>query len=93
MKEQEIKLEDKVDEIINYQSSLLTNNNYFQEQVKLSQTVSGVFYELLKMGRKTISEYNNQIAETFKTQIEYQTNSNNMYLLKLNIDSILFKNP
>ena len=86
LKEQEIKLEDKVDEIINYQSSLLTNNNYFQEQVKLSQTVSGVFYELLKMGRKTISEYNNQIAETFKTQIEYQTNSNNMYLLKLNID-------
>jgi outer membrane protein len=91
LKEQEIKLEDKVDEIINYQSSLLTNNNYFQEQVNLSQTVSGVFYELLKMGRKTISEYNNQIAETFKTQIEYQTNSNNMYLLKLNIDSILHR--
>ena len=88
--EQEEELEEKVDEITNYQSSLIANNNSFKEQLKLSQTINEILTELLKMGRKTISEYNTQILDAMKLQIEYQTNSNNNYLLKLNIDSILF---
>ncbi len=88
--EQEVELEEKVDEIINYHSSLVANNKSFEEQLKLSQTMNEMFTELLKMGRKTISEYSTQLLDAMKLQIEYQTNNNNLYLLKLNIDSILF---
>ena len=88
--EQEVELEEKVDEILNYQSSLIANNKSFEEQLKLSQTINEMLTELLKMGRKTISEYSTQLLDAMKLQIECQTNNNNLYLLKLNIDSILF---
>lgn len=90
LQEQEEELEEKVDEIINYQSSLVANNKSFEEQLILSQTINEILTELLKMGRKTISEYSTQLLDAMKLQIEYQTNNNNLYLLKLNIDSILF---
>lgn len=86
LKEKEEEIEEKIDEIFSYKLSLISQKKSLNEQIKLSKNVSKMYDELLKSGRKTITEYITQLTETYNITIEYQKTVNNLYLLKLKIN-------
>ena len=86
--EQEVKIEEQIDELFNYHLSLQSQINSLSEQIKLSNNVNEMLFELLKLGRKTIVEYKAQLIENFNISVDYQRAINNLYLLKLKIDEI-----
>jgi outer membrane protein TolC len=86
--EDEKKIDEQIENMSNYKLSLTSQINSLNEQLKLSETINEMFDELLKMGRKTISEYKTQLVETFNINMEKQKTLNNLYLLKLKINEI-----
>lgn len=86
--DQEKKMKEQVDDLYNYNLSLQSQITSLSSQLKLSNSVNEMLFELLKVGRKTIVDYKAQVVENFNTAIEYQKTLNNMYMLKLKIDEI-----
>jgi hypothetical protein len=58
------------------------------EATEKYKSINEMFDELLKLGRKTTSEYKAQLVETFNINAEYQKAINNLYLLKLKINEM-----
>jgi outer membrane protein len=88
IQDNEKKMEQQVDDLLQYHLTLKAQLKSLKQQLKLNNTITEMFDELMKYGRKTISEYNTQLVESFNTVIEYQKTVNNLYLLKLKIDEI-----
>lgn len=86
MMEEEIKIYEQVDEIINYKNTLIAQKKSLEEQKKLMKNVIDMFEVLLKLGRKTITEYKTQLTELYNITIEHQKIVNDLYLLKLKIN-------
>ena len=86
LNDEEIKINEQVDEIINYKLMLVSQKKSLEEQLYLTKNVVEMFDELLKLGRKTITEYKTQLTEAFNITIEYQKTVNDLYLLKLKIN-------
>jgi outer membrane protein len=88
IRDNENKIEEQINDLLNYHLSLKSQIKSLVEQLKLTNTINEMFEELLKLGRKTIAEYKAQLVETFNIVIEHQKGINNLYLLKLKIDEI-----
>ncbi|WP_230156779.1 TolC family protein [Flavobacterium sp. CECT 9288] len=88
LQEEEKKLVEQIDDLVNYHTSLKSQVSSLSMQSKLSNSVTEMLFELLKLGRKTITEYKAQLVETYNITIEHQKAINNLYLLKLKIDEI-----
>lgn len=88
LQNQEKKIEEQIDDLSNYHQSLQAQISSLAKQSKLSDSVSEMLFELLKLGRKTIIEYKVQLLENFNLVVENQKAKNNLYLLKLKIDEI-----
>lgn len=84
--EDEKKIDEQIENLSNHKLSLASQIKSLNEQLKLSKTITVMFDELLKLGRKTTSEYKTQLVETFNINMEYQKTINNLFLLKLKID-------
>lgn len=88
LQDQEKKMEEQIDDLSNYHKSLQSQIISLEMQLKLSNNVSEMLFELLKLGRKTMSEYKSQLTENFNIIMEHQKAISNLYLLKLKIDEI-----
>ena len=64
------KISEQIDELLNYHLSLKSQISSLIMQSKLSNSVSEMLFELLKLGRKTIAEYKVQLVENFNLTIE-----------------------
>jgi outer membrane protein len=62
-----------------------------KQQIIISSTLKDSYKELLLLGRKTISDYKNQIYENINLSIEREKLKNNLYLLKLKIEELNLK--
>ena len=70
LQDQEKKINEQIDELSNYHLSLKSQISSLTMQSKLSNSVSEMLFELLKLGRKTIAEYKVQLVENFNLTIE-----------------------
>lgn len=86
IKDNEKEIEEQIQDLSNYKLSLISQTKSANEQLKLSKTINEMFVELLRLGRKTTSEYKTQLVETFNINMQYQKTINDLYLLKLKID-------
>lgn len=59
-----------------------------RKQLDLSDKLLKNNKELLFIGRKTVSEYKNQIYENIDLSVEYKKLKSNYYLLKLKVDEL-----
>lgn len=84
--EEEQRLEEEVENLIHYKQSINLQQKSLKEQRKLFISVAEMNEELLKLGRKTISEYKSLLVEIYEVDIEYQKKTNDLYLLKLKIN-------
>lgn len=82
----ENKMEEQLDNLLNYKTSLIFQIQSLKEQIILSKSIEDMFTQLLKMGRKTVTEYKNQLAESYNILVEHQKAVNDLYLLKLKIN-------
>ncbi|MEO8240046.1 MAG: TolC family protein [Flavobacterium sp.] len=82
----ENKMEEQLDNLSNYKASLIFQIKSLKEQIVLSKNIEEMFTQLLKLGRKTITEYKNQLAESYNILVEHQKAVNDLYLLKLKIN-------
>lgn len=86
--ENEHKMEEQIENLSNFRLSLLSQIKSLQAQKRLSQEINQMFEELLKLGRKTVTEYKTQIAESYNITVEYQKTVNDLYLLRLKINEM-----
>lgn len=86
--ENEKKMDNQLEEFINYKISLIAQKKSLSDQVALSKKIMDMYDELLSLGRKTAAEYKVQLAETFNINLQYQEVVNNLYLPKLKINEI-----
>lgn len=82
----EIKIEEQLDNLFNYKVSLIFQIKSLKEQIALLKNIEEMFTQLLKLGRKTVTEYKNQLAESYNIIVEHQKAVNDLYLLKLKIN-------
>lgn len=54
--------------------------------MELSGRLTNNYKELLLIGRKTVSEYKNQIYDEINLSMQCEESKNNLFLLKLKID-------
>ncbi|WP_079243033.1 TolC family protein [Chryseobacterium indologenes] len=80
-----------IEELINYYWTLKSQIQSLKQQIILSNKLTDNYKELLSLGRKTVSEYRNQIYENINLSIECEKLKNNLYLLKLKIDELNLK--
>lgn len=80
-----------IEELINYYWTLKSQIQSLKQQIGISNKLTDSYKELLLLGRKTVSEYKNQIYEEINLSMEYQKLKNNLYLLKLKIDELDLK--
>lgn len=79
---------EQANNLYNYHTTLKLQLESLKEQLQLSEEVTAMFEELMPFGRKTITEYKTQQAESFTIAVEYQKTINDLYLLKLKVDEI-----
>lgn len=84
--DKEKKMDEQIEDLSNYKLSLTAQTKSLTEQLKLSKTIKDMFDELLRLGRKTTSEYKTQLVETYNINMQYQKTINSLYLLKLKIN-------
>ena len=75
-----------IEEIINYYYSLKSQIQSLKHQMELSGRLTNNYKELLLIGRKTVSEYKNQIYDEINLSMQCEESKNNLFLLKLKID-------
>ena len=80
-----------IEELINYYWTLKSQIQSLRQQIILSRKFTDNYKELLLLGRKTVSEYKNQIYENINLSIECEKLKNNLYLLKLKMDELNLK--
>lgn len=88
IEDEEQEIEEQVEDMIHYKQSLDLQQKSLKEQKKLFISISEMNQELLKLGRKTISEYKTLLTEIYNVNIEYQKTINDLYLLKLKINEM-----
>jgi len=88
LKEERSKRMQVIEELINYYSSLKSQIQSLRKQLDLSDKLLKNNKELLFIGRKTVSEYKNQIYENIDLSVEYKKLKSNYYLLKLKVDEL-----
>lgn len=88
IKGDEKEIAEQIEDLSNYKLSLISQKKSLEAQKILSKNITAMYEELLKLGRKTITEYKTQLIEFFNIQMQYQKTINNLYLLKLKIDEI-----
>lgn len=86
--EKEEKIDEQLNDLINYKFSLTEKVASLERQLALIKSIDIMFEELFKLGRKTTAEYKSQLVESFNAAIEYQKTINDLYLLKLKTDEI-----
>lgn len=87
-KEEEKRIDNQLEEFLNYKESLVAQKKSLAEQLALSKKIMEMFDEMLKLGRKTVTDYKIQLVEYFNINLEYQKTVNNLYLLKLKINEM-----
>lgn len=86
--ENEEKIDEQLNDLINYQFSLTEKVASLERQIVLIKSIDTMFEELFRLGRKTTAEYKTQLVESFNATIEYQKTINDLYLLKLKTNEI-----
>ncbi|POR21773.1 hypothetical protein BWK58_11915 [Flavobacterium columnare] len=91
LNEEEEEIGEHTNEMMNYKLTLTLQKKSLEKQIQLYKSITEMYEELLKRGRKTVVEYKTHLAESFSIMVEYQKIVNNLYLLKLKIDEINLK--
>lgn len=80
--------EQKIDDIIKYYWALVYQLSSLKKQILLSDKILNDTGQLLRLGRKTITDYKVQLFENYNLSVELQKIVNNLFLIKLQVEEI-----